>query len=84
MRALNPLEEKALEDPDVLIGYFSHQPKGGRPAVEDHRTDLLRRLFNIAGEQQPAYLQQTTDDTCPIPVVHLLAIVKKAEASLKP
>jgi hypothetical protein len=84
MRVLNSFEEKALEDPAVLIGYFSYQPKGGRPGVEDHRTDLLRRLFNIAGEQQPAYLQQTIDDTCQIPVVDLLAVIKKAEALLKP
>ncbi|HEY8190061.1 MAG TPA: hypothetical protein VIF12_05205, partial [Micavibrio sp.] len=83
MNELNPIEEEALQDPYCLYGYFNgySNPDGIRNPVEFHRTDLLKKLFDIAGEPHPAGLQ-AAGAIYELPEADLQNVLKKAAAKL--
>lgn len=84
MAPLSPIEEEALKDPDVLLGFFSNARKRGDSLTEQHYTHLLKRLFDLAGEAQPTSLQKTSDARYTISTNDLQAVVKKLEGKLLP
>jgi hypothetical protein len=77
MRKLEDIERKALQDPDVLLGFMS-AVKGTTV-----RTEQLRTLFAHAGKAVPKDLQTTQAQTVEISRGELASLVYRSAKNHK-
>ena len=83
MKPLQDIEEEALKEPAVLVGFFTSFTdviKG----PQKHNTVLLKRLFDFANEPQPAALTQTQDETFEMDSAEIIRVAEKLYNQLKP
>lgn len=83
MKPLQDIEEEVLKEPAGLVGFFT----GFTDVIkgpQKHRTILLKRLFDFAGETQPAALAQTQNETFEMDSAEITRVAEKLYNQLTP